>query len=102
MLDGRTPVPVGDVLEWGAWFEKATKDGSRIVKQTWVGKHFCSTVFLGLNHRFFGEGPPILFDTMVFTPGTADSESMDRCSTWEQAEAMHEEHLAQLGRRQNN
>lgn len=25
-----------------------------------------STVWLGLDHRFFGEGPPLIFETMVF------------------------------------
>jgi hypothetical protein len=25
-----------------------------------------STVFLGLDHRHFGDGPPLLFETMVF------------------------------------
>jgi len=101
VLNGHTPVPCKSPLMWSYWFERATEDGSRIVARDQVGNHVCSTVFLGLNHRHFGEGPPILFETMVFTPGK-DSEPAGRCCTWEEAEAMHAEHLGQLRRRQNN
>ena len=45
-----------------------------------------STVFLGLDHSF-GEGPPLLFETMVFG-GDMDQEE-DRYTTYDQAEAGH-------------
>lgn len=32
-----------------------------------IGPYVVSTVWLGLDHRFMGEGPPIIFETMVFT-----------------------------------
>lgn len=42
-----------------------------------------STVFLGLNHQY-GEGKPLLFETMVF--GLNDGDDMqDRYSTWNEA-----------------
>lgn len=41
-----------------------------------------STVFLGLDHSF-GEGPPILFETLV-SGGDLEGE-MDRYYTWEEA-----------------
>lgn len=45
-----------------------------------------STVFLGLNHAF-GDGPPLIFETMVF--GGPMDEYMERYSTEEEAAAGH-------------
>lgn len=79
------PVLELNLLAWGKAFE--TSD--RTVKQEHVGNLFISTVFLGLDHRF-GDGPPILWETMVFRKDYGDVE-MDRCSgTREQALAMHQ------------
>ena len=36
------------------------------VDETTVGPYWVSTVWLGLDHRFAGEGPPIIFETMIF------------------------------------
>lgn len=46
-----------------------------------------STVFLGIDHRFNEDGPPILFETMIF--GGPHDGFQDRCSTWKEAVAMH-------------
>lgn len=48
-----------------------------------------ATVGLGVNHAF-GDGPPIIFETMVFGPENAD-EYMQRYATEEQARAGHAE-----------
>jgi hypothetical protein len=45
-----------------------------------------STVFLGLNHNY-GDGPPILFETMVF--GGPMDEYMDRYYTEDEAAQGH-------------
>jgi hypothetical protein len=45
-----------------------------------------STVFLGINHNW-GDGPPILYETMVFGGGLA-GEGI-RCSTRKEAKAQH-------------
>jgi hypothetical protein len=83
-LDGRLPVPIpgNDPIKWAHWFETA----DRRVATTDVGPYHVSTVFLGLDHAFFG-GPPKLFETMVFTAG--ETQWQERCSTWAEAEAMH-------------
>lgn len=83
ILVGQTPVPEPDLLKWAAWFHNA----DRIVAQTEVPGGLVSTVFLGTDHRFFGNGPPLLFETMVFL----DAESADqyRCCTWREAEEQH-------------
>jgi hypothetical protein len=44
-------------------------------------------VFLGLDHRFGGSGPPLLFETMIF--GGPLDEEMWRYSSWDAAEAGH-------------
>jgi hypothetical protein len=48
-----------------------------------------STVFLGLNHAFHSIGPPMLFETMIFLRGDPLHEYQERCSTWDEAVAMH-------------
>lgn len=46
-----------------------------------------STVFLALDHRFSGDGPPIVFETMVF--GGPFDQEQERYCTWVEAEAGH-------------
>ena len=83
VLEGHESRSAGDLLEWGRWFETA----DRHVASTDIGESHISTVFLGIDHAFGGGGPTILFETMVFGGPLADEQ--ERCSTWEQAEAMH-------------
>ena len=61
ILRGREIVPVRDVLEWGQLFEHA----DHVLAQESVNGVLISTVFLGIDHAF-GEGPPVLFETMTF------------------------------------
>ena len=89
ILQGKLAVPVRDVLEWGRWFETA----DRKVARTTVGPVDVSTVFLGLDHSF-GDGPPLLFETMVFDSdgGVTDWAGLDICErypSWEEAEKGH-------------
>jgi hypothetical protein len=82
ILDGKIPVLEPDIHMWGAWLDNA----DRHVDKTKIGGAEVSTVFLGIDHSFEA-GPPLLFETMVFG-GPLDQEQ-DRCSTWEQAQRMH-------------
>lgn len=82
ILKDRKPVPCDDILEWGRMFESR----DRIVKQSRETGCLVSTVFLGLDHGL-GDGPPLLFETMIF--GGEHDQYQERCSTWEEAEAMH-------------
>lgn len=94
VLIGQTAVPCeDDPLKWS----RLNFGQERRVAQTRV-MTFCqvSTVFLGLDHAFFS-GPPLLFETMVFWHGEHGYEQ-ERCSTWEQAEAMHREMIDQVRR----
>ena len=84
ILDGHNTVKCNDVWEWAKWFE--ANFNKRHVANEEIGGIRVSTVFLGVDHSF-GEGPPLLFETMVFG-GPLDQEQ-DRCTTWKQAETMH-------------
>lgn len=83
-LKGKKPIATNSVFIWGREYEK-----NRFVDQTMVGNIRISTVFLGINHRFFNADtlPPILFETMIF--GGVFNEYQERFETWEQAENGH-------------
>jgi hypothetical protein len=90
ILVGQTPVPEDDPLRYAEW--RSTAD--RIVRQDKIGTSFVSTVFLGIDHNWRMEGPPLLFETMIWT----DSEIVfcDRCATWLEAEQQHERVLEDM------
>ncbi len=79
------------LLVWARWFEDSDK---RRIAQIVIGEARVSTVFLGLDHRFSLEGPPILFETMVFG-GALDGE-MERYTTLEAAKAGHAAMVARI------
>lgn len=60
-----------------------------------IGIMFVSTIFLGIDHRHIGDGPPILFETMIFKDDLTHGPDHDfinyqtRCSTWDEAMQMH-------------
>ncbi len=79
------PVEEPDLLTWSRWFENA--DAERTVAQTQVSPDvLVSTVFLGLDHNW-GEGPPILWETMIF--GGPQDGYQERYSARAAAEAGH-------------
>ncbi len=88
ILDGHTPVAVDDLRPWAEWYE-THRDEKRVAETTLPSGVWVSTVFLGIDHQW-GDGPPLLFETMVF-PSHGDFSELDceRCSTWEEAEAQH-------------
>jgi hypothetical protein len=83
ILDGHIPVRCDNLHIWALKFE----DPNRQVRLDKRNDVIVSTVFLGTDHSF-GNGPPLLFETMIF--GGEHNEYQERCGTWEQAEAMHE------------
>jgi hypothetical protein len=88
ILDGKNAVEEKDIIQWAEWFERSAKDGSRVVKFTELPNNVrVSTVFLGLNHQWFPEGPPLLFETMIFGGG---NDYQERYATWEEAEKGHD------------
>lgn len=82
-LDGHTPVP----CEPSA-LSKAYSKENRIVAQTNIDKEtMISTVFLMFDHNWRDDGPPILFETMIF--GGPLDQSQWRYCTWDEAEDGH-------------
>jgi len=85
ILKGHLPVEEHDLMKWARWFETA----KRRVAFTQIKKVDISTVFLGMDYNFIGEGEPVLFETMIF--GGKYNEYQQRYSTWEEAENGHKE-----------
>jgi hypothetical protein len=81
--DGHTPIPCYSIREWGQTL------GSMDRRVAWTGGQdkWVSTVFLGLDYRQWGKGPPLLFETMLFINGNGDET--ERYSSWEDAEIGH-------------
>lgn len=92
ILVDKDPIGVNTVEEWAAFNESKV---NRVVEQTYLqGRRILvSTVFLGVNHRFFGDGPPLLFETMVFNGTIAEQR---RYCTWDEAERGHWEIVQQV------
>ena len=94
-----SPVIETDLTKWGQFMEK---DARRSVKREEVHGYLVSTVFLGLDHNHSLEGPPILWETMVFRDGSFRGLIVDRCSgSREQAEAMHDKMVERLNKGKN-
>lgn len=85
--DDHRPIAVNGLLEWARWLE--TADRRVAYTELAGGIVYVSTVFLGLDHRYFGRGPPILFETMVFGLTMEDGDMQWRYSSWDDAEAGH-------------
>jgi hypothetical protein len=78
--------PIHDVLEWARLFEN--DEYRRIALTNLPSGIEVSTVWLGINHRFVGDGPPLIFETMVF--GGEHNEEMWRYATENEARQGHE------------
>ncbi len=84
-LIGQTPVRIeADILECARRFEAMDR---RVASTKLFDLCVISTVFLGLDHSFFG-GRPLLFETMAFWSGEGGYERQ-RCSTWLEAQEQH-------------
>jgi hypothetical protein len=89
--ENRQPVPVDDLLEWAEWLETADR---HVAFTSLSGGVEVSTVFLGIDHIWFGASLPILFETAVIRNGQFDIQS--RYATWQEAEEAHQRVVADL------
>jgi hypothetical protein len=88
ILDERgQPVLEPDVIKWAQWFETS----KRILKQDRIDPILVSTVFLGVDHNFMGEGLPLLWETMIF--GGEHDQYQERYTSREEALKGHENAL---------
>lgn len=74
------------VEEWSAWLGHGFPMIIKRVANDNIGDTTVSTVFLGVDHNW-GDGPPILFETMVF--GGDHDEWQWRYHTWDEAAQGH-------------
>jgi hypothetical protein len=79
------------VLAWAEWYGKHR---DLHVADDKISGTRVSTVFLGHDERHFGDGPPLVFETMLFNRRGAHSYA--RYSTWDEALAGHRAALAEL------
>lgn len=97
MLRGRLVLPVAHD-DW-----ELQDIAIRRVAESYVGKIWISTVFLGLDHGL-RDSHPLLFETMAFeTDDVAQSDSLDdyqrRYTTYGEAEAGHAEVVEEIRNR---
>lgn len=81
----RRPVATDSIEQWGLMFHDMRQ--RRVASTDITPEIHVSTVFVGLDHRYFGEGPPLLFETMVFG-GPMDQQQW-RYASWDDAETGH-------------
>jgi hypothetical protein len=86
ILDADNNVVEADMMTWAMWLEG--DPGRRTIGWTQVTSEIMvSTVFLGLDHRLYGKGPPMLFETMIF--GGSLDEYQWRYSSYDDAQTGH-------------
>jgi hypothetical protein len=90
ILVDHQPVACPDLMTWARWMETA----DRHVRLTEQDEVTVSTVFLGLDHGWNDNKPPVLFETMVFI--NESGGDMERYATWDEAEAGHARWVAKV------
>lgn len=86
ILHGRDIIKA-DLMTWARWFQD-NHEARRIGRDKLENSFEISTVFLGLDHNFGREGPPLLFETLVWDR-RGDEVDGARYSTYDEAEAGH-------------
>lgn len=82
-----------DINRWSEQYEEMSRNNTKHVGNDKIdGKHI-STVWLGTNYRY-GEGPPEIFETMVFKDGTLSDIYCERYATWDEAVDGHKRAIA--------
>lgn len=99
ILVDKKPVLLTDTMQWASSFGQRHREMKQTGEDPWrvaltdIENSCCyvSTVFLGLDHNFFG-GRALLFETMIFhrEPGEERFDFQERCSTWDEAVEQHE------------
>lgn len=94
--DTHEPIPCDDLVEVGR--HMPTQESWRVAATDLSPDVWVSTVFLPIDHNFMGDGPPVLFETMVFVRGEA-AEYQRRYSSWDEAVRGHEEIVEHMRRK---
>lgn len=89
--DEGNPTLCASLEEYAAWAGSRNRELDRVALDVLEGDIRISTVFLGMDHNYYG-GPPLLYETMIF--GGSHDEYQRRYSTRAEAVAGHKEALA--------
>lgn len=74
--------------EWAEQLEKMVFEKTKHVADETISGKRISTIWLGIDHQWCENGPPLLLETMVFNENE-ESIYCERYSTWDQAELGH-------------
>lgn len=101
LLDGHRAYQVRATTEDSSFLEWAQAWGAldRHVAHDQLPLAAVSTIFLGIDVAWGDDALPLIFETKVFAHPALRGVLVDfqgRCSTWEQAEAMHARVMAEL------
>jgi hypothetical protein len=69
----------GEPISRERWIEMWEDIDVKRIGYNEVGSYHVSTVWLGINHSF-GDGPPVIFETMIFGEGPLDQEQWRYCT----------------------
>lgn len=99
ILVDRKVVPGIDLMTWAAWFDQF--ENRRVAEdegEDGQGPWRLSSVFLGLDHSFSDNGPPIVFETMLFRTNKDADDDLDcwRFATWDETSSFHRRKVAEL------
>lgn len=95
ILHGREVVRVDvgrnyeNLMEWARWMQNERRS---IRASEYANGTRVSTCFLGLDHSWSADDQPLVFETMIFDvkPDHELDGYQDRCSTYDEAIAMHD------------
>jgi hypothetical protein len=90
----KTVTAIDDPARWAEAYED--REARRVGWTTLETGERISTVFLGLNHSIREDGPPLIFETMVFGPDDMMDHFCERYSTYADAVSGHERAVAMV------
>jgi hypothetical protein len=91
-----TPIPEE------VWVEGFGSENRTVAKDLLPDGKRVSTVFLGMDHNFYGDGPPLIFETMVFPAVGYIELDMCRYSTEAEAVAGHQKMVEKWSKKDFN
>jgi len=83
----------GEEISFERWVELASDREYKTLRQDAIGNTEISTVWLGLNYEWDPDRPPLIFETMIFSPEPIDCR---RYSSEEDALKRHEQLVEEL------
>lgn len=93
LLPDNTTTPLDERVHDPAEWEEILMGDRKFVNRTTIECVDISTVFLGIDHQWMPEQPPLLFETRIFGLDCAEGYTR-RCSTWDEAEQQHNDAVA--------